>query len=485
VQSSIRRWAVALLALTVLLAAAPGSGYAQPDRLNRIDDAVADRLRDTGTPGAALAVITGGEVSHTRTWGCDGDGEPVTADTAFLWGSVAKSVTGMAVMRAVEDGLLELDAAADEYLPWFTPSGETVPTVDQLLTNTSGISGNEDDDTAERYDNEPGAISRAARLLADVELTHPPGEHYDYASANYLLLGAVLESATGLRFEEYLRTIVLEPLGMDTAIAAAGDAADRLPPGHREIFGQQVAFQDPYDESGVPYGYLGGSLTDLSRFVLAELAGGELDGQRVLTAESVAASQQGRVDTGGSNEFGYGWLAGRLDSGEPTVWKGGATPGYQAVVVMLPDSGSAVIMLQNSYTAARDLQLLNAGFEAASLLVDAKPAPPEPAIGWLLALPWLLAGMTVLLLVVAGLSLRRAPRGQRAFRLRAIGWAVGAVAVSGLLVLAGPPLMGVGWSRLWIWSPDIGGALAALVAAVLLVGAARFRRLLTAGPRRT
>ncbi|MGZ9933920.1 serine hydrolase domain-containing protein [Streptomyces sp. NC-S4] len=122
----------------------------------------------TRVPGIAFAVVSGEGVVQRRTWGRDGNGDPVTPGTPFLIGSVSKPVTAMAVMRPAEEGRIALDGRVREHLPWFAPSGARIDgiTIRQLLTRTGGIAEREGFLRSDRHDNEPDGIMRPARSLA-------------------------------------------------------------------------------------------------------------------------------------------------------------------------------------------------------------------------------------------------------------------------------------------------------------------------------
>ncbi|SFY23789.1 serine hydrolase domain-containing protein [Streptomyces atratus] len=452
--------------------------------VREIDAFVRGRLDATGTPGAALAVIEDGRVVHRRGFGEDGRGRAVTPDTPFLWGSVSKPVTGLAVMQLVEAGRVNLDEPVRTYLPRFRlvdPDVSDRITVRHLLTNTSGIPASAGNEIGDRYDNAPGALADAVRDLARIAPTSRPGTSYAYSSAGYAVLGALVEEVSGRPFGTYLHERVLDPLGMDHAVATEQDfERERVAPGHRSVFGTPVRFDAPYDTAGVPFGHVGGSLRDLTRFVLAELDGGRLDGRRVLSAKGTAETQRGHVD-GSVGRYGLGWSVGTLKgTGERMVWKDGALPGHHAMVVMLPDSDRAVIVLQNAYHQLRAQEFGDAAFGAAQLLSGATPraTPTDPLA---IVLPWTTAGLAAaLLLCLAAPALRRLPRRRTAARARSrrrIALTTTA-SVAATLTLAAllwwlPSTLGGTPAMALLWIPDVGWSLVTAVVLALLLAAER------------
>lgn len=496
VRERVRKWPTLLrqLILVVLLAGVAATGPTPPVAAadaaadaadwSEVDAYVRGRLDATGTPGAALAVIEDGRVVHQRGFGEDGRGRPVTPDTPFLWGSLSKPVTGLAVLQQVEAGRVKLDAPVRTYLPWFRLSDREASdriTVRHLLTHTSGIPTSASGEIGDRYDNTPGALADAARDLARIEPADRPGGSYAYSSAGYAVLGALVEEVTGRPFGTYLHQKILAPLGMRHAVATEGDfTRERVAPGHRSVFGAAVPFDAPYDTSGVPYGHVGGSAEDLTRFALAELGGGVLDGHRVLSAKGIADSQRGHVESS-AGRYGLGWSVGTLKgTGERMVWHDGALPGHHAMLVMLPDSDRAVIVLQNAYHQLRAKEFADAAIGAAQLLSGAAPRT-TPADGFAVALPWATAALVaVLLLSAAAPALRRLPGRRAAARARSrrrIAFTTVASAAAALATAAFlwwlPSALGGTLSMALLWLPDVGWGLVAAVALALLLALER------------
>ncbi|WP_019608365.1 serine hydrolase [Nocardiopsis sp. CNS-639] len=362
-----------LLALSPVVTAPPNDpAPSDPADPAAMDAYVQERMAATNTPGLAYAVVGPGGVEHRGTFGVDGDGAPVDEHTPFLWGSVAKPVTATAALVLAGEGRLDLDAPVEEYLPVFAEFGAD-PTVRDLLTQTSGLTGRTAAATSDLYgERAPDLDARVARVAASEPGT--PGTH-EYSSANYLVLGAVMEEVTG-DFRGYLRESVLEPTGMDGVFASAAQAREAgLSPGHRTLWGVPVADADGVDDEGAAYGYLGGDVTDLAAFARAQVAAKP----PVLDAAALEEARTGLVPVPGSaQEYGLGWRDTALsDLGEPIVFHGGSTPGYAAIVVVLPERGRAVVVLQNTYDMLRDNGIQAVAFGLAHMVAGGD-SPSSP-----------------------------------------------------------------------------------------------------------
>src|SRR4051794_25108817 len=134
---------IVVLAMNVAGGPSHGSITRPPASDAEISSFIADQVRDTGIPGASLAIIREGRISSMAAFGtADATGRPMTADTPLVIGSVSKPITATAVLQLVDAGKVELDAPIQRYLPEFalaTPSRAAAITVRQLLDHTSGL----------------------------------------------------------------------------------------------------------------------------------------------------------------------------------------------------------------------------------------------------------------------------------------------------------------------------------------------------------
>lgn len=464
----------ALLVALVLVVPMLASPAAASSELPEVDEYLHGHRELVGSPGLAYAIIRGDEIVAQQAIGADGDGAPLTSRTPFLLGSVAKPFTGVAVMALVEAGDLALDDPVVDTLEWFRMADPEVSdriTTEHLLTHTSGISERAGIRFADRFDNNADGLERSVRVLEEAEPEGEPGETFRYSSANYMVLGALVEQVSGTSYGDYLREHVLDPLRMRDAIVDAGDAQDRLPPGHRLAFDRAWSFDTEYDTSGLPYGYLGASLEDLTHFAIAELGGGHFDGSQILSAEGIERTHEARVETS-SGGYGYGWRIRELD-GLRTVHHSGATAGFMSSIVLVPEQDLAVIVMHNAHGMARDAQQYEAAFDVVRLLNGDVPRAvgADPVLA---SAPWVLLAVAVLMITVLGRSALRGHRGPRGHRGQgsrrsAVTWIgaalVLAVAVGWLL----PRQFGADLNRALLWAPDIAIGIIAVLAACALV----------------
>jgi CubicO group peptidase (beta-lactamase class C family) len=355
-----------ILSLILLIS---GAAYAQAgDGLQDLERAATAELQETGTPGLALAVIRDGRVVLAKGLGAASleTGQPVTPDTLFHVGSVTKTLTAAAVVTLTEQGKLQLDEPVGRWVDGLAP-GLAKLTLHQLLSNTAGLGDQHGGDGL----HEEAALAAFVLSRTDRDLLLPPGKVFSYSNLGYALAGLVLERVTGKPYADAMREILFEPLGMTrTTLRPLAAMTWPLAVGHepQETGPPQVVRPMADDTRIWPAGYAFTSLNDLSRFVIALLDGGRLEGRQVLPPR-VAARMLAPVADIPTNVFvrgRYGYGLFREESrGVPVAFHAGTLPGYSAEFRMIPERRAAVLVLSNrsdnrmekTFTRALDLLL--------------------------------------------------------------------------------------------------------------------------------
>ena len=200
-------------------AAGPQPAAGPPTRAGRASAFLGELRRSTHSPSISAAVAVGGNIVFSQAIGqADLEtGAPATPETVYNIGSVSKAITAVAVMQLVEAGQVRLDDPIQKYVPAFPDKGAPI-TVWNLLTHTSGIRhyrihdfpGKDWEENHHPY----ASLAEAIGIFAKDPLLFHPGQYYFYSSYGVNLLQGVVETASGLGFEDYLRQRVFAPAGM-------------------------------------------------------------------------------------------------------------------------------------------------------------------------------------------------------------------------------------------------------------------------------
>ncbi|MFI9252198.1 serine hydrolase domain-containing protein [Streptomyces sp. NPDC053069] len=313
---------------------------------------VESAAKEYGVPGAAVAVLTGGEEIHV-TYGVTNVEHPLPIDehTLFHLASVSKSFTATALMRLVEQGRVDLDAPVRRYVPDLRLADEDTAariTVLHLLNHTAGLDWNLVD--AEEGD---GSLAAFVGQLDRLPLIAPPGARASYSQAGYNLLGRVVENVTGLTFEKALAELVLQPLSLtDTVFDLDDVVVRRFAVGHKRAEDGSLTLARPWKSrrAGLrgnnPGGGIVSSASDLLRWARFQLG----DGEGLLTAETLRRMQEPTVELRGStlgDAFGICWFL-RDVEGVRTAGHGGSGNGQFAELLLVPERDFAVVSLSNA-----------------------------------------------------------------------------------------------------------------------------------------
>lgn len=362
-----------------------------PHDANSVRDleAYVNKLVEMSTPpGLSLAVVKDGNMVYNKSFGlADGPNRvSATPETVYHWGSMTKITTAVSIIQLHERGMLNIDDPVTKSLPDFSvqyPSNSSEHiTIRHLLNHSSGI-GNPPDilKFIHKVDEPfPDQVELAKHILADNnKLTFEPGAQATYTNLGYTLLGAVVEAVTGQPHKDYVVENIFQPLKMEHTDFGYSDktrqhaAAGSQPNGSifsvmltlmvtdinsliRETVDGRMWFEHGNADFSGAAGVIG-TASDAARFVMAFLNGGELDGARVLSPESVAMmTNEGHIDAKGGPaalykgvKHGLGWWI-WLDGERQRIMHSGDVPiGFSAIMQLYPEEKLGVIVLGNEW----------------------------------------------------------------------------------------------------------------------------------------
>lgn len=318
---------------------------------------------------------------------------PVTRDTLFCLGSIAKTFTATTVMCLVEQGRIELDAPVRRYVPELVLADERAAaemTVLNLLNHTSGLGVRLVVETGDGDDALAGFVAH----MSELEQIAPVGERASYSQAGYNLLGRVVEKVTGLTFEEAVRTLVLEPAGLrQTFYSLDHIITRRFAVGHNpgENDGELVVARQWKDTRGNnPGGDIASTAAEQLRWARTHLRDGRNDdGVQALPAEQLELMRRQTVELVGSSlgdALGICWflrdIPGPDGSAIRTVGHGGSTNGQFADLLLVPERDFAISVMSNGPDSiACDRAIIRWALEhyLGVLDRDPEPLPHDPA----------------------------------------------------------------------------------------------------------
>jgi CubicO group peptidase (beta-lactamase class C family) len=348
---------------------------------------VAEQLAAWEVPGCAVAAVRNGQVELAGGWGLrDREAElPVTQDTLFAIGSTTKAFTATTIGALVDEGLLDWDRPLRDYVPevrLYDPIVSDRLTIVDLLSHRSGLP---------RHDltwvGQPGR-SRAeiVRALRFLPLSKDLRQEFQYCNLGYLVAGHVVEALSGVPWEDFVRGRLLEPLGMRRTnlsvdeMLADGDHATA----YTRRDGVIVRVPQRPLPAIAPAGAINSSAADMARWLLAQLAGGQLDGATVMSPATAKRQLTPHMLIPGYGEvpgltgyaYGLGWLNGRYREHAIAMHDGGID-GFTTNCMLLPDDAIGVVVLTNTSASMMHLTV------ACRVLDELLGAEPLDVFGYL------------------------------------------------------------------------------------------------------
>ena len=346
----------ALVLSLLLVACGKGQSPSTTPPTAPVEAPAADRVLD---PAAVAEALDAHIATFGKNWGeahafsgfllVAEKGEPVYAkgfgqsdretgqvpgiDTNFRIGSVTKQFTAATILLLVEDGVLSVDDPVSKYLPGW-PRGEEL-TIHHLLTHTGGVFNYTNDPEFMKQAAEPRTTEQMLTLFRDKPLDFDPGEKFSYSNSGYVMLGAIIEAATGKPYGEVLATRLFNPAGMTrTQVGDATELDDRakgytLGPGERLDPARAIDMSVPHAAGAVR-----STATDLLTWHAA------LDGL-------LSAASREKLYTPEKNDYAYGWIVTKA-GGKRLITHGGGIFGFHTYYARLPQDDIVIVAWTNN-----------------------------------------------------------------------------------------------------------------------------------------
>ena len=355
---------------------------------SELEKFIFQRMTASGIVGLSIATIKDGEVNYRRGFGFRDfeKGTSATPETIYCIGSVTKSFTALAVMQLCEAGKLSLDDPVEKWLSFMErPMGEKI-LIRHLLSHTSGLSAlGYAEATLAAITETPDIwlpISSAEDLLIFMRGSEDwaiskPGERHAYLNEGYILLGALIEKASGLSYADYVKEKILLPLHMYRSSFTEDDVKDDedlAVPYVTNRNGGKVATRYPYGQMISDGGLMSNAL-DMANYLKMMLAKGAFDGHRIAEEASICEAVSPKIrmldEPIEGEEWRYYGFGLRLKDGflgHRLVQHSGSVFGSSAYINFVPDAGCGVAILANGGYFLEDI-----GEYAAALLLGKSP----------------------------------------------------------------------------------------------------------------
>lgn len=335
---------------------------ATSDPARQLDAYTTQAVKDWGAVGLAISVVKDGRVVFEKGYGVRELGKPDAVDTATLFaiGSTTKAMTAASIGMLVDEGKVRWDDPVTNYLPSFQlkdPWATREITVRDLLTHRAGLPNAD-----YLWYGQTNSTAEILRRVRYVDLAYSPRSSFIYQNIMYAAAGQVIAAASGMPWEEFVRTRIFAPLHMDHTVPLLSRAGrvpnvasphDRIDDTLRVIANASV---DPVASAGSVWS----SVADMAKWMRFILDSGRVDGKQLLKPQTFAELLKPQTMVPPSQfypsarlthphwvTYGLGWFQQDYD-GRAVDFHTGSIDGMVAIIGLIPDERLGVYVLANA-----------------------------------------------------------------------------------------------------------------------------------------
>lgn len=352
---------------------------AQPEDIAAKVDEYINAYVDMEIFSGSVLVAKAGEILVSKGYGPANieHGVPNKSETKFRLGSITKQFTALAIVQLQEKGKLSVNDPITKFLP-DCPNGDKI-TIHHLLTHTSGIASFTGFSDYRETMMIPTAIEEIIERFKDKPLEFEPGEKFSYCNSGYVLLGYVIEQASGQSYGDYVEENIFRPLGMDNT------GYDR----HKLILRNRADGYAVEGDSLINSSHIDMSIPHAAGALYSTVEDLYLWDRALYSEDLVSRESLDKIFTPFKANYGYGWVI-REEFGRKVTAHGGGINGFSTFIARYVDTDAFVVVLSNREGApaakmARDLGAILFGEDyelpKQRTVVEVDAAELEPLVG--------------------------------------------------------------------------------------------------------
>ncbi|HBT39214.1 MAG: Beta-lactamase-like protein [Thermotoga sp. 50_1627] len=352
----------------------------------KLEDFILEKMRQARMPALSIALICDGELIYKRGFGFRvlESYAPADENTIYGVGSITKSFTALAIVKLAEEGKVDFEKPVEDYLPLRLRAFNEPVRVKHLLYHASGIPSlgyaeafidgmfNLGEGWLPTKDSED--VLMFARDAESWAFTKP-NERFFYSNSGYVMLGRIVSEVTRMKYEEYVKKHILEPLKMTRSHFHREEVEkdSNVAAGYLIDPQSRVHVRKPFPYGISSDGGLLSNVLDLARYLNFYINRGELEGARIVSKEAIESMEEGRVsvpwESFGDEKYGFGWIIHPNFLNERLIEHSGSVLIYTGFVGYIPDKRLGVAVLSN----CAGYPLSNIGLYALALMLDRNP----------------------------------------------------------------------------------------------------------------
>jgi len=340
---------VLTIAILIMISSCSDKNSSGSEYVSKKIDSLFQSQYPSNEPGASVLILKDDSIIFSKGYGVSDMSTGITADenTFYNIASVSKQFSAIAIIMLAEEGKLSLDDNLKKWFPHFKADFFEKITLRHILSHSSGIP-----DSRNREDRDfvlSATDIESYSYIADLKsLNFEPGEGYEYMNPTFQLMYSIVEIASGMPFESFIREKMFNPAGMDESLYfEEGRFIPRMARGYLENketgkfeefdYGEESFFATKAD---------GGIYTSVMEFVKWEIA---LRNNILVSEESLKEAQTPKIDIHDlpGNSYGYGWFIEERADYPVKVYHTGDNGGFQIYAARYPEQQILVLIFSN------------------------------------------------------------------------------------------------------------------------------------------
>ena len=308
--------------------------------LDKADTLFHNLVAEKKVPGLAVTVLNKGKVVLQKGYGfahVDKRIKVHPTNTVFRIASISKCITGLALGKMVEDGIVDLDESFYNYVPYY-PKKKYDFTLRQLASHTAGIRGYRGKEFALNQDY---SIKKGIEVFKNDPLFFEPGMSYLYNSFDFVLLSLAMQEAGGVPFKDYVKEHILIPLGLKNTFSPAETIVEHIAQFYTKralCFKKAVAVNNVYKIAGGGYLSTCEDVAQLGQCILE---------RKLLKQETYNELLTYQIVEGKPTYYGLGFQVSQDDNGRAFVGHVGSSVGAYTNLFVYPEQEKVIVVLIN------------------------------------------------------------------------------------------------------------------------------------------
>ncbi len=307
-------------------------------------------IKNYDLPGLTIGIVKNNQLVYAKAFGEQSvnNNKPMTLQSVFHMASVSKLFVATAIMQLREQGKLRLDDPVVKHLPYFQLNDERYKniTIQQMLSHVSGMPDTDNYEWEKpRYDDK--ALEDYVKGITGLSLNSKPGEKYAYSNIAYEVLGDLIAKVSGMSFEDYQRTKILEPLNMSNSTFLKDEnLPNNWASPHMRFSYNKTWKTYPYNRKHAPSSTLHSNILDMANWAKVNLNKGIFQRNTILQPQSYDLLWKHWTTRGEDRYLGLSWFIGEFE--RKTLYShSGGDLGFTTNFVIVPEDNLGVIVLCN------------------------------------------------------------------------------------------------------------------------------------------